>query len=211
MATYNAIRYNFIPPTATTSAQVGSGAQRLIKSIDVGSGTGTVSFVHGSSDVVFDGTHETYLFKWSHIHPSSDDGDYKLQFQATTNGSDYGVTATQTYMNAQNDEAAAGSYEVFAYDQFYDLDSGTGFMSLNGDIGADNDQAQQGYMWIWTPNNTTFHRRFMAVGMTQKRADSHQTFWSAGYFNSTTAITGLQFKLSGGNIDSGNIKLYGIS
>ena len=33
----------------------------------------------------------------------------------------------------------------------------------------------------------------------------------AGYFNTTTAITRVQFKMSSGNIDSGVIKLYGVS
>ena len=31
-----------------------------------------------------------------------------------------------------------------------------------------------------------------------------------GYFNTTSAIDGIQFKMDSGNIDSGTIKLYGI-
>jgi hypothetical protein len=34
---------------------------------------------------------------------------------------------------------------------------------------------------------------------------------SAGYFNTTSAIDEIQFKMSSGNIDSGVIKLYGVS
>jgi len=33
----------------------------------------------------------------------------------------------------------------------------------------------------------------------------------AGYCNTTTAIDGVQFKMSSGNIDSGTIKMYGVS
>ena len=33
----------------------------------------------------------------------------------------------------------------------------------------------------------------------------------AGYFNTTSAIDGLQFSMSSGNIDSGTFKLYGVS
>ena len=33
----------------------------------------------------------------------------------------------------------------------------------------------------------------------------------AGYVNTTTALTRVQFKMASGNIDSGVIKLYGIS
>ena len=35
--------------------------------------------------------------------------------------------------------------------------------------------------------------------------------FQAGYINTTTAIDGVQFKMSSGNIDSGVIKLYGVS
>jgi hypothetical protein len=34
--------------------------------------------------------------------------------------------------------------------------------------------------------------------------------YTAGYFNTTSAIDEIQFKFSGGNIDSGRIALYGI-
>ena len=34
--------------------------------------------------------------------------------------------------------------------------------------------------------------------------------YAAGYFNTTTALTRVQFKMSSGNIDAGDICLYGI-
>ena len=33
----------------------------------------------------------------------------------------------------------------------------------------------------------------------------------SGYCNTTTAIDGIQFKMTTGNIDSGTFKLYGVS
>ena len=33
----------------------------------------------------------------------------------------------------------------------------------------------------------------------------------AGYFNTTSAINAIQFKMSSGNIDSGTIEMYGIN
>ena len=38
---------------------------------------------------------------------------------------------------------------------------------------------------------------------------SADTF-TTGFANSTSAVNGIQFKMSSGNIDSGTIKLYGI-
>jgi len=34
--------------------------------------------------------------------------------------------------------------------------------------------------------------------------------FTAGYFNTTSAIDEIQFKMSEGNIDAGQIRLYGI-
>ena len=36
-------------------------------------------------------------------------------------------------------------------------------------------------------------------------------FFIAGYFNDTDDITAMQFKMSSGNIDAGDICLYGIN
>ena len=33
----------------------------------------------------------------------------------------------------------------------------------------------------------------------------------AGYFNTTTALTRIQFKMSSGDIDAGTFKLYGVN
>ena len=35
--------------------------------------------------------------------------------------------------------------------------------------------------------------------------------FTAGYFNTTTALTRVQFKFSSGNIDAGDILLYGVN
>ena len=39
---------------------------------------------------------------------------------------------------------------------------------------------------------------------------SHDNFFS-GYFNTTSAIDEIQFKMTSGNIDAGDICLYGIN
>jgi hypothetical protein len=44
-----------------------------------------------------------------------------------------------------------------------------------------------------------------------EQSDHSERAFVAGYFNTTSALTRVQFKFSSGNIDSGVIKLYGIS
>jgi len=50
----------------------------------------------------------------------------------------------------------------------------------------------------------------MSVGSEAYFSNYNNTARVAGYFNTTSAITGLSFKMESGNIDAGTIKLYGI-
>ena len=50
---------------------VATGAMTLIKTLTASS-SGTLSFVHGASSVIFDGTYKEYIFKCINMHASSD-------------------------------------------------------------------------------------------------------------------------------------------
>jgi len=41
--------------------------------------------------------------------------------------------------------------------------------------------------------------------------DITRDVYTAGYFNTTTALTRVRFKFDSGNIDAGTIKMYGVS
>ena len=69
-----------------------------------------------------------------------------------------------------------------------------------------------GEMWLFSPSNTTHVKHFMSTNVHPTNDSDvymEQNFVS-GYFNTTAAITAIQFKMGSGNIDSGVIKLYGI-
>ena len=108
----------------------------LIKEQTISSGTGTVSFIHGSSDVVFDSTYPIYKFVWINTH--HDTADRELVFQGTTDGSNFNVTMTSTYFYAYNFESGSG---VLSYDTARDQSQGTGFQNLTtaSQIGTGND------------------------------------------------------------------------
>ena len=50
------------------------------------------------------------------------------------------------------------------------------------------------------------------MGMVKWTMDKDRFFnlFMAGYINTTTAITRVQFKMASGNIDAGTIKMYGV-
>ena len=52
----------------------------------------------------------------------------------------------------------------------------------------------------------------LAIGWCTYNADNISfDVCTAGYFNTTSAIDAVQFKMASGNIDSGTITLYGIN
>jgi len=59
-----------------------------------------------------------------------------------------------------------------------------------------------------------FVKHFLATTNSMQPDGSNRlqhNHYTAGYFNLTTALTRVQFKFSSGNIDSGTIKLYGVT
>tara|TARA_R110000787_G_scaffold50263_1_gene120048 strand:- start:19 stop:648 length:630 start_codon:yes stop_codon:yes gene_type:complete len=209
MATYSSIKYNFTPPAATISAQVGAGAMTLIKSIDSDGSDATISFVDGTSSVVLDSTYKTYIFKYISIHPETD--DVKLTFQGNAAGaSGYNETITSTMFRAQLDEGDSDSNLL--YNAAGDQAQGTAFQQLSDNgLGNGNDESMSGELWIFNPSNTTFVTHFMARNNMYQKDDYTNDNFIGGYFNATAAIDEIQFKMSSGEIQGGTINMYGIA
>ena len=170
------------------------------------SSSSTLSFVNGSSDVVLDSTYPIYLFKIINMHPQTD--QKKFQFQGTTDGSNFNTTMTTTFFQAYHKED--GSDTSLSYIAGEDQAQGTGFQTLSEDTGNDNDQSYSGELFLFNPSSTTFVKHFMAKGIETYFSDFCNNHYVAGYFNTTSAITGIQFKMESGNIDAGTFKLYGL-
>ena len=202
------VKYNNNSISAVTSAaSFPAGAMTLIKTITASSDS-TISFVDGSSDVVLDSTYPIYLFKFINIHPASNNTE--LTFNASVDGgSNYNVTKTTTFFQAEHDEA--DSTTSLAYKTGDDIAQGTGFQNLCDTIGNDNDASGNGFLHLFDPSNTTFVKHFIStIQMISDQNYSYNAF-IAGYGNTTSAIDAIRFKMSSGNIDSGTFKLYGVS
>ena len=156
---------------------------------------------------MLDDTYKEYVFTFKDIHPATD--NTKLMFQASTDtGSSYGVTITSTRFytfHRENDDTPE-----LAYDGSEDLAQSTNFQNVTGAIGNGNDEAGSGFVRIFNPSSTTFVKHFMARTNNYISNDVQMDAHIAGYFNNTSAIDAIQFKFSGGNIDSGTIKMYGV-
>ena len=195
MANYNAIKYDGFSKGSTT----------LIKTLTASS-SATLSFVDGTSDVVLDSTYKEYLFIFNNIHPATNGVFFTVGFR--DGSTDYDATKTTTYFRAYHDEADSAT--ALEYTAGSDLAQGTGFQYLSDDLGNDNDQSCSGYLHLFNPSSTTFVKHFIAKIANCGRNDHTRVENIAGYFNTTSAIDEIQFKMSSGNCDAGTVKLYGI-
>ena len=133
-----------------------------------------------------------------------------LHFQTSTNtGSSYGVTATTTFFAAIHTEDDSSA--SVAYYSSLDSAQSTSFIDLGGDTNNDNDGSLSGTMHLFNPSNTTFVKHFTARSSVYNHNPMSVDAFVSGYFNTTSAIDAVQFKFDSGNIDSGQILLFGLN
>jgi hypothetical protein len=186
----------------------GLGSMVFIKKLTASSSS-TLSFVDGASSVVLDNTYKEYLFTFNNLHPSAS-GGVRPTFQLSTDGgSNYNTTMTTTSfraLHAENDSAAN-----LAYDTGSDQAQGTAFQMIGTDIGNGNDESCSGTLHLFNPSSTTFVKHFIARSNGVNTGTYSLDTYVAGYGNTTSAVDAVQFKFGSGNIDAGDICLYGIA
>jgi len=194
MATYNAIKYNVdyggfagsLMPLSTFTSD-GSDA--------------TATFTSG-----IDSTYNEYLFIYNNIHPENNDITFGFQVDTGTN-TNYNQTITSSsFFNYHREDDASG----ISYATGGDQAQGTALQNISDSIGNANDEAVSGWLRLFEPSSGTFVKHFMACSIANMHSEgAYQTF-RAGYINTTTAITRIQFKFSGGEIQGGTIQMFGI-
>ena len=117
---------------------------------------------------------------------------------------------TSTFFRAVHDEADVNT--AFDYVTNSDLAQSTSFQNINqlNDLGSDNDQNLGGTLTLFNPSSTVYVKHFISTNNYSHPADYSIESFVAGYFNTTSAINAIQFKMASGNIDDGIIKLYGV-
>ena len=201
------VKYNNNSISSVTSAgQLAQGKLTLIKE-QTASSSSSISFVDGSSSVVLDSTYPIYKFVYINCHPANDGGE--LEFNGSIDsGSNYNVTKTTTMFYADHREDDSNT--DFSYETGSDLAQSTTEQLLNFSHGNGSDESSSGELFLFNPSSTTFVKHFLARGNVYHYNNRSQDNFVAGYFNTTSAINGIKFQQSSGNIDSGTIKLYGI-
>ena len=188
---------------ATAFGSISSlGSLTLIQK-QTASTSATISFTSG-----IDSTYKEYIFYFVNMHPASD--TQRLTFQADTGtNTNYNQTITSTAFGAYHFEN--GSDQQLAYDTNDDLAQSTSFQPLCNTVGYDNDQSASGSLHVFNPSSSVFVKHWISNFCISHNEDLVSTRHNAGYFNTTTALTRFQFKFASGNIDSGDILLFGLN
>ena len=150
------------------------------------------------------------MFKFYDIHPASES---HLTVNFRDGGSSYDATKTSTFFHAYHDEADSETYLEYATGS--DLAQSTSAQRMfQGGLDNANDSSCVATMPLFSPSNTTFVKHFFGTsnGVLDVGGNPYsRNGFFAGYCNVTAAIDGVQFAMASGNIDSGTIKLYGVS
>ena len=180
-----------------------SGSSLVLLETQTASSSATISFTSN-----IDSTYKEYIFKFIDVHPAND-GVF-LTFQADTGtNTNYNQTITSTHFTAYHFED--GSSTGLSYITGGDQAQGSSFQRASQQIGNDNDQVASGSLHLFDPSNAYRVKQFIVNTASIANDDGPTNTFSSGYFNTTTALTRVQFKMSGGNIDAGTFKMYGVS
>ena len=154
-----------------------------------------------------DSTYDEYMFVCTDIGPATDSAFWTFQ-GSTDGGSSYGVTVTTTAFWAYHGED--DSQAALGYLTGSDLAQSTDYIRLMYENGNGADESSATILHLFNPSNTTYVKHFYSRTAGMQSDPMAVDFFTAGYFNTTSAINAINFKFSSGNFD-GVIQMYGIA
>ena len=181
----------------------GFGGSLNFISKQTASASASIEFTSG-----IDSTYKEYVFYFVNIHPQTNETDFTFNLSSDS-GSNYNVTKTTSAfysIHSENDSVTG-----LAYNTGFDLAQGTGFQDLAGSVGNLNDECAVGYLHLFNPSSTTFVKHFITRVQYYNGGDYSQEYYVGGYANTTSAIDAIKFQMSSGNIDAGEILLFGVN
>ena len=167
-----------------------------------------------------DDTYMAYEFHFYNIHGAEDLQVFTFQVN------DY-AQPIQTVMyrihtqDSDTHDTSAGGHT--SWDQHIG-ETATGNSSQDGDdrfaaiaiyTGADDTtDSLSGKMTLYDPSDTDYSKHFISrVTLNSSQQSSEYLHYNvvSGYIKTTSAVTGIKFQFDDGNIDSGVIKMFGVS
>ena len=178
----------------------------------------------GTSIAITSGIDDTYMayeFHFYNIHGSEDLQLFTFQVNDYAQPIQTCMYRIHTLDTGGTADTSAGPMATF--DQHID-ETATGNSSQDGDdrfaaigiyTGSDDaTDSLSGKMTLYDPSDTTYSKHFISrvtLNSSQGGDEFLHTNIVAGYIKTTSAGTGIKFQFDDGNIDSGVIKMFGVS
>lgn len=170
------------------------------------SSSSSLSFTSG-----IDSTYDVYEFHFINMHPATNSVLFEFQVNAVGQ-TGFNETITSTFFRAYHLEN--GGSAGLGYRTSYDQAQGTGYQELTenlaGSTGFD-DSSASGVLTLYAPSSTTYAKHFTSRGNWMAASPVTVDTFVSGYINTTSAIDEIDFKMSSGNIDAGEIRMYGVA
>jgi len=170
----------------------GGGQWEFISELTGSSSTSALDFTTLSTD------YKDFCFSMQNLHPESDNVRVYMRVftgsggsQAIDSGGNYGYAGIVRF-----DSTTTGNGD--AQNQIYITD-------VVGNAATEN---AAGEVFLYNPHGTTFHKLIKSHSVTMRNDDDVGIGNYAGKYVSTTAVTGVRFYFSAGEI-SGKIAMYG--
>ena len=161
-------------------------------------------------------TYYLYMFIWRGIKGSTNSNFFSVEF-STDAGSTWSTTKTTSYVVAYH-EADGGSGNLSDPSRW--IANTTGYQKLDADNSSGADASSTGRLYLFYPSayadGTLYSGAYKQIIWTaQNKAHNGSEYWSKmvqgmGYLDEDSPVTGVDFKMTTGNIVSGTIKMYGI-
>ena len=182
------------------------GISTLIKTLTA-SGSDSLDFVDGTSDVVFDDTYDEYMFVCTDINPATDSQPFQFQFNAA-GASGFNESVLTTYFRSSNPESAATG--LLEYVTSLDQQNTTGYVNVTLAQGSGADESCVMILHVFSPSSTTYHTHFYATANEHHSSVYSMHNHAAGYVLATAAVDEISFRFASGAFD-GVIQMYGIA
>ena len=154
-----------------------------------------------------DSTYNEYQFHFVNMNIATDADEFSFQVNAD-GASGFNETMTTTLFTAYHAENDA--YAHLGYNTSSDQAQGTGYQTLSRNTANNADAGVNGILTLYAPSSTTYVKHFVCRVVYMHEHDDAWDVYTAGYINTTSAIDEISFKAMAGNIDSGEIHMYGV-
>jgi len=152
-----------------------------------------------------DSTYDLYIIKIIELNPATNITYFR--WQATTDGTNYNIACTSTAFRAYHKED--DSQSGLTYLTGSDAAQSTSDIELIASVANDADANSSGEIHLFKPSSTTYAKHWYSRFAGYDHDDVSIDNFYSGYFNTTSAVTGVKFVMNSGNLD-GVFKLYGL-